>query len=84
MRRLRKRKKARYSKILVVCCIVSILAFIATGVILAVNGVYLSDAWIYCTFGFFGCEAGILGWIKTSEAKKQGNNTTSNNEEAAG
>lgn len=83
MRTAKRRKKTRYSKILVIFCITSILAFITAGIMLAVNGVYLSDAWVYCTFGFFGAEAGILGWIKTSETKGM-TNKNNNNEEAAG
>lgn len=72
----------KYSKAIVVYSIAYVSLFIAAVLVLSAMTVYPPDALIYGVFAFFGAEAGILGWIKTSEVKRQ--SETTNNEEAAG
>lgn len=74
-----KRLLSKYSKVIVVFSVAYVSLFIIAVLVLSALMVYPPDALIYGTFAFFGAEAGILGWIKTSEVKRE-----KNNEEAAG
>lgn len=67
-----KRFLNKYSKLIVLYSIAFVSAYIVANVVLFyATGLCMPDALTILVGGFFGAEAGILGWIKTSEKKKE-------------
>lgn len=61
----------KYSKVIVVYCIVFTSLFIIANIVAGFFDVILPDALIAGTFGFFGLEMGVMGWIKSAEEKSK-------------
>ena len=57
----------KFSKKIVIVIFIVVLTFTAAMVTAVFVDKTISDALIYGFFGFFGAEAGVLGWIKRKE-----------------
>lgn len=59
----------KYSKVIVVYSITFITLFVVANIVIGFFDITLPDALIAGTFGFFGLEMGVMGWIKSVEEK---------------
>lgn len=75
------RKKARFSKKIIVAILAAVAVFTAAMTVVFCFTASVPDALIYSFFGFVGAEAGVLGMIKRSEEKSTSESEISTDEE---